>query len=109
MSDMIKKWLSENPPKAELTELEKSFDFDIEKAKKYKVYFEEADGSRMYRVREYLPKERKGLSLTERYELDSFYRALCETYALYGFNVIGYPFTDLEQARFELGLFTFVY
>lgn len=109
MSDKMKKWLSENPPKAELTELEKSFDFDIENAKKYRVYFEEADGSRMYRVREYLPNERKGLSFTERYELDSFYRALCETYALYGFNVIGYLFTDLKRARLELDLFTLIH
>ena len=105
MNEGLKKWLEQNPPKVELTELEKNFKFDKNDVSKYVAYFDNVDGNRVYRVREYLPGERENLPNYVKNELDDYCMALCLDFDTFGFNILGYSFYDLENVRTKFHLF----
>ena len=105
MNRNIEKWLENNPPRIELTELEKNFEFDRSFANKYVAYFDNFNGDDIYRVREYLPGEREGLPEYLRDELDGYYVILCRNYSKFGFNILGYSVRDLDHIRSRFNLF----
>ena len=97
MNEELKKWLKQNPPRVDLTELEKNFDFDPNNSEKYLVYFDEVDGvHNIYRVRPYTPEDRNSLSWDKKYEYDSSYDDLCHVYKDFGFNILGYSVGELN-------------
>ena len=105
MNKNVEQWLEQNPPRVELTELEKNCQFNRNDASKYVVYFDDIDGNRVYRVREYLPGEREGLPDYLRDELDGYYVLLCRNYSKFGFNILGYSVRDLDHIRSRFNLF----
>ena len=109
MNKNIEAWLKENPPRVELTEIEKNFKFDKNDVSKYVAYFDRVDGVNVYRVREYLPGERENLPNYIKDELDDYCMALCLNYDTFGFNVLGYSFYDLEDVRTKFNLFIQVF
>ena len=106
MNRDVEKWLEQNPPRVELTELEKNFDFDPNNSEKYLVYFDEVDGvHNIYRIRPYTPEERNSLSWDKKYEHDSSYDDLCYVYNEFGFNVLGYSVGELNELNRKMVFF----
>ena len=105
MKKELEKWLEQNPPRVELTELEKNCQFNRSDASKYVVYFDNIDGDLVYRLREYLPGERDGLPDYVKNELDGYYVLLCRNHLKFGFNILGYSVRDLDHIRSRFNLF----
>ena len=109
MDNNLKKWLEENPPKIELTELEKNFKFDEKDKKKYVHYLERDGDDYIFRVRKYEFLERIIYSKIMKWEEESAYRSLCAKQKLYGFNILGYSIAELNEVNRKFDLFTEIY
>lgn len=109
MNENVEQWLENNPPRVELTELEKNFKFDKNDVSKYVAYFDIVDGVNVYRVREYLPGERENLPNYIKDELDDYCMALCLKFDTFGFNILGYSVRDLDHVRSRFNLFMQVF
>ena len=103
MKKELEKWLENNPPRVELTELEKTIKLEDLRPDMYSVYLDEKNDMAIYRLRKVNAMERVGWSILGKKSNDASLDYLTKLWKSLGFFFFFYDFTELHEMNNMFG------